>query len=103
SGASFHATPHRHYFVDYVKEDFGNVYPADDEPCTIVGIVCVQVKIQNGNTWIFKDVRNLSTLRRNLVLEEQLGNDVCTMIFTSHSWKVTKGALVVVRGKNVGT
>ena len=25
-GASFHATPHRGYFIDYVEEDFGLVY-----------------------------------------------------------------------------
>ena len=26
SGASFHATPHRGYFIDYVQGDFGLVY-----------------------------------------------------------------------------
>ena len=25
-GASFHATPHRGYFIDYVQGDFGLVY-----------------------------------------------------------------------------
>ena len=33
SGASFHATPHRGYFIDYVQEDFGLVYLGDNEPC----------------------------------------------------------------------
>ena len=37
SGASFHATPHRGYFIDYVQEDFGLVYLGDNEPCQIVG------------------------------------------------------------------
>ena len=36
SGASFHASPHRHYFVDYVQGDFGHVFLGDDEPCSIV-------------------------------------------------------------------
>jgi hypothetical protein len=31
SGASFHATPHRKYFQDYVQGDFGQVYLGDDE------------------------------------------------------------------------
>jgi hypothetical protein len=26
SGASFHATPHRKHFLDYVQGDFGQVY-----------------------------------------------------------------------------
>ena len=33
SGASFHATPHRGYFTDYVQGDFGLVYLGDNEPC----------------------------------------------------------------------
>ena len=33
SGASFHATPHRGYFIDYVQGDFGLVYFGDNEPC----------------------------------------------------------------------
>jgi hypothetical protein len=37
SGDSFHATPHRKYFQDYVQGDFGQVYLGDDKPCKIVG------------------------------------------------------------------
>lgn len=29
-GASFHATPHRSYFLDYVQGDFGLVYLRDN-------------------------------------------------------------------------
>ena len=29
SGASFHVTPHRGYFIDYVQVDFGLVYLGD--------------------------------------------------------------------------
>ena len=32
-GVSFHATPHRGYFIDYVQGDFGLVYLGDNEPC----------------------------------------------------------------------
>ncbi|KAH9314411.1 hypothetical protein KI387_023038, partial [Taxus chinensis] len=67
SGASFHATPHKHYFTDFVQGDFGHVYLGDDEPCRIVGKGCVRVKIQNGNTWILKDVRHVPKLRQRMV------------------------------------
>ena len=33
SGASFHGTPHRGYFIDYVQGDFGLVYLGDNETC----------------------------------------------------------------------
>ena len=33
SGASFYATPHRGYFIDYVQGDFGLVYLGDNKLC----------------------------------------------------------------------
>jgi hypothetical protein len=32
SGASFHSTPHRKHFPDYVQGDFGQVHLGDDAP-----------------------------------------------------------------------
>ncbi|KAH9294173.1 hypothetical protein KI387_040625 [Taxus chinensis] len=103
SGASFHATPHRQYFQDYVQGNFGQVYLGDDEPCNIVGKGSVHVKLQNGNTWVLKNVRHVPSLRRNLISVGKLGDEGCMVIFTTDSWKVTKGSLVVARGKKVGT
>ena len=37
SGASFHATPHRGYFIEYVQGDFGLFYLGDNQPSQIVG------------------------------------------------------------------
>ena len=54
SGASFHATPNRKYFKDYVQGDFGQVYLGDDEPCKIVGMGKVHIKLKNGNQWMLK-------------------------------------------------
>ena len=39
SGASFHATPNKKYFQDYVQDDFGQVLLGDDDPLKIVGMV----------------------------------------------------------------
>jgi len=49
SGASFHATPHRKHFLDYVQGDFGQVHLGDDKPCKIVGMGKVKIKQRNGN------------------------------------------------------
>jgi hypothetical protein len=32
SGVSFHGTPHRKHFLDYVQGDFGQVHLGDDAP-----------------------------------------------------------------------
>ena len=44
SGASFHATPYKKYFYDYVQGDFRQVRLGDDKPCKIVGMGKVLVK-----------------------------------------------------------
>jgi hypothetical protein len=67
SGASFHATPHRKYFQEYVQGDFGQVYLSGDEPCKIVGMGKVQIKLKNGNQWLLKVVRHVPNLRRNII------------------------------------
>ena len=45
SSASFHSTPHRGYFIDYVQGDFGLVYLGDNEPCHIIGKGKVKIKL----------------------------------------------------------
>jgi hypothetical protein len=67
SGASFHATPHRKNFLDYVQGDFGQVYLGDDKPCKIVGMGKVKIKQRNGNQWLLKEVKHVLDLRKNLI------------------------------------
>jgi len=47
SGASFHATSNEKYFQDYVQGDFGQVYLGVDEPCKLVGMGKIQIKLKN--------------------------------------------------------
>ena len=103
SGASFHATPDKKYFHDYVQGDFGQVRLGDDKPCKIVGMGKVLVKQQNGNQWLLKEVRHVPDLKKNLISTGQLGGEGCVTTFTDKAWKVTKGALVIAKGEKVGT
>eukprot|EP00253_Pinus_taeda_P025456 PITA_25456 len=99
SGASFHATPDKKYFHDYVQGDFGKVHLGDDKPCKIVGMGKVLVKQQNGNQWLLKEVRHVPDLKKNLISTGQLGSEGCVTTFTDKAWKVTKGALVIEKGE----
>jgi hypothetical protein len=103
SGASFHATPHKKYFQDYVQGNFGQVYFSDDEPCQIVGMSKVQITQKNGNQWLLKKVRHIPDLRRNLISTGQLESEWCISTFTDKAWKVTKISLVMEKGEKVGT
>jgi hypothetical protein len=99
---SFHATPHRKYFQNYVQGDFRHVY-LGDEPCQIVGMGEVQIKQKNENQWLLKEVRHILDLRRNLISIGQLASEGCIFTFTDKAWKVTKGSLVMEKGEKVGT
>ena len=82
---SCRATPHRKLFHDYVTGDFGHVLLEYDEPCKIVGMGKVQIKVQiklnNGNEWLLKDVRNIPDMKRNLISTGKLGDSGCLSTF----------------------
>ncbi|KAL5819203.1 hypothetical protein ACOSQ4_023045 [Xanthoceras sorbifolium] len=103
SGASFHATPCREIMENYVNGNFGKVHLADDETLKIVGKGDIRLKLPNGSTWKLQGVRHIPGLKRNLISIGQLdGEGYCTT-FSGCEWKITKGALVVARGKKCGT
>ena len=62
-GASCHATLHRELFHDYVPGDFGHVLLGNDEPCKIVGMGKVPIKLNNGNEWLLKYVTNTHAMK----------------------------------------
>jgi hypothetical protein len=103
SWSSFHATPHRKHFLDYVQGDFGQVHLGDDAPCKVVGMGKVQINKNNGNQWLLKEVRHVPELRKNLISTWKLASEGCISIFTDIAWKVTKGSLVIEKGEKVGT
>jgi hypothetical protein len=100
---SFHATPHRKNFLDYVQGDFGQFHLGDDAPCKIFGMGKVQIKKKNGNQWLLKEVRDVLDLRKNLFSIRKLESEGCISIFIDKAWKVTKGSLVITKGEKVGT
>ena len=102
SWASFHATPEKKYFHDYVQGDFGQVRLGNDKPCKIVGMGKFIVKQQNGNQWLLKEVRHVLDLKKNMISIGKLGGEGCVTTFIDKTWKVTKGALVIEKGEKVG-
>ena len=95
SGDSCHATPHGKFFHDYVLGDFGHVLLGDDEPCKIVGMGKVHIKLNNGNELLLKDVRHIISMKRNLISIEKLGDSGSLSTFEKTQQKITKGALVI--------
>ena len=94
---------HRKFFHDYVPGDFGHVLLGNDEPCKIVGMGKVQIKLNNGNEWLLKDVRNIPSMKRNLISIGQLGDGSYLSMFGETWSKVTKGSMVIEKGDRIGT
>jgi predicted nucleic acid-binding protein len=61
SGASFHATSNREYFLNYENGNFGKVYLGDDESCDIIGRGDVQISMPDGRQLRLQRVRRAKT------------------------------------------
>uniref|UniRef100_A0A7N2MUY1 Retrovirus-related Pol polyprotein from transposon TNT 1-94 n=1 Tax=Quercus lobata TaxID=97700 RepID=A0A7N2MUY1_QUELO len=103
SGASFHTTPHREIIQNYVAGDFGKVYLADGLALDVVGMGDVRILLPNGSIWLLEKIRHIPDLRRNLISVGQLDDEGHAILFVGGTWKVTKGARVLARGKKTGT
>ncbi|KAE8690148.1 hypothetical protein F3Y22_tig00110925pilonHSYRG00035 [Hibiscus syriacus] len=103
SGASFHSTPYLEIMENYVSGDFGKVHLADDETLKIVGKGDIRLKLPNQTTWKLTGVRYILGLKRNLISIGQLDGEGYSTTFSGCEWKITKGALVIARGKKTDT
>ena len=65
----------------------------------IVGIGDIFLQISTGNKLVLKDVRHVPDICLNLISTGRLDDEVFTNSFGERKWKLTKGSLVVARGK----
>jgi hypothetical protein len=78
SRASFHDTPDRKHFLDYVQGDFRQVHLGDDAPCKILGMGKVKINQRNGKEWSLKVVRHVG----NTNYTESEGGEQCRALFS---------------------
>ena len=102
-GVSFHTTPHREIIQNYAVSDFGKVYLADGSALDVMRMGDVRILLPNGSVWLLEKVRHIPDLRRNLISVGQLDDEGHAILFVGGTWKVTKGARVLARGKKTGT
>ena len=99
SGASFHTTPCKDLLSNYTSGRFGKVYLADGKSLDIVGRGDIDIKTSSGSLWTLHNVRHILALKRNLISIGQLDDEGHYTTFGDGASKVTKGNLVVARGK----
>ena len=79
------------------------MYLADGSALNVVGMGNVRILLPNGSVWLLEKVRHIPELRRNLISVGQLDDEGHAILFVGGTWKVTKGARVLARGKKTGT
>lgn len=99
TGASTHTTSRKDFFSTYTAGDFGVVRMGNDDVAKIVGIGDVYLETQNGSRLILKNVKHVPDIRLNLISASKLDDDGFCSTFFSGQWKLTKGAMVVAKGK----
>ncbi|KAL4573166.1 hypothetical protein LXL04_019963 [Taraxacum kok-saghyz] len=81
----------------------GKVKLADNNTLDITGVGDVSVKTTLGTNWILKDVKFIPDLKRMLISVGQLDDEGHQIEFGDGQWKVTKGSMVIARGRKRGT
>ena len=69
----------------------------------IMGIGDVYLETSIGNKLVLKDIRHVPNIRLNLISTSKLDDERFTNSFSESKWKLTKGSLVVARGKKQNT
>ena len=75
----------------------------DGSALDVMGMGDVRILLPNESVWLLEKVRHIPDLRRNLISIERLDDEGHAILFVGGTWKVTKGARVLARGKKTGT
>ena len=103
SGASFHVTPHGSFFTTYQSGDFGNVQMGNQGRSKIIGKGDVILTSNTGCKIVLKDVRHVPDMRLNLISTGKLDDVGLDSHFGGGKWKLTKGSLIMARGRKEGS
>ena len=103
SGASLHVTPRKEFFTSYTSGDYGVLKMGNDGLAKVIGMGDVWLETNVGMKFLLKDVKHAPDLRLNLISVRKLDDEGYVSTFGSSQWKLTKGNLVVARGKKTSS
>ena len=99
TGASLHVTSRKELFTSYTSGDFGVLKMGNDGLVQVVGMGDVCLETNNGTTLTLKNVRHAPDIRLNLISAGKLDDEGFCNTFSEGQWKLTRGSLIVARGK----
>ncbi|MHC6131858.1 GAG-pre-integrase domain-containing protein [Serratia marcescens] len=103
SGASFHCTPSREAFSEYVaSDDLGHVVVGNGQKCPVRGKGTVVMR-WHGQQLRLRDTMHIPNLSKNLISTSVLDREGYATTFGGGEWKITRGSRVIVRGSRDGS
>ena len=103
TATSFHITTHKDFFSSYTSGSFGWVKMGNEAKCKIVGMGDVELETSIGYKLVLKDVRHVPEIRFSLISVGKLDDEGYHSHLGKGKWKLTKGSLVLDRGKKNNT
>ncbi|CAL1360546.1 unnamed protein product [Linum trigynum] len=101
SGATIHVTSKREFFSSYTPGDFGVVRMGNGNLSKVIGKGEVCLETMNGTKLLLKDVRHVPEMRLNLISVDKLDGEGYCNTFHNGQWKLTRGSLVLAKGKKL--
>lgn len=96
---TFHMSPNKDWFSSYKTLTSGDVLMGNKSSCKINDIGIVKIKRFDGIVQILTNVRHVLDLKRNFISLSTLDLNRYKFIGEGKVIKVSKGALVVMKGK----
>ncbi|KAG8499139.1 hypothetical protein CXB51_005544 [Gossypium anomalum] len=103
SGCSFHMCPNREWFSTYSLVEGGVVRVGNNSFSKVIGIGTVKIKMHDGTIRTLSNVRYEPDLRKNLISLSILDLKGYRINIKSSDIKVSRGALVLLKGKRTGS
>ena len=101
STCSYHMTPKKDWFDMYKPCNSCMVQMSNDATCPFIGIGTIKIKIFDGVVRVRSNVRYVPDLRKNLILLGVLDDLGYSYSSNGGIMKITKGALMVMKGQKV--
>lgn len=98
TGASYHMTPHRHWFCEYEQYNGGDVLLGDDTAVQIVGRGRVKLRMSDGMVKTIPDVMHIPLMSRNLLSVGTMADSGIIFSCDKNSCKMTRDSIVIARG-----
>ena len=75
----------------------------NEQTCEILGVGDVQLKFQNGTSFMLKNVKHVPLITKSLISTGILDDARYVTIFGNNVWKISKGSMTVAHGVKFGT